>query len=47
MSDGPFRKDVVVSIHPTHVEKIVDGTKTVELRRRFSCTPCSRVRSTF
>jgi predicted transcriptional regulator len=30
------RRDFLVSIRPTHVEKIVGGVKTVELRRRFS-----------
>jgi predicted transcriptional regulator/DNA-binding XRE family transcriptional regulator len=29
------RRDVVFSIKPTYCEKILDGTKTVELRRRF------------
>lgn len=38
MADEPSRRDFLVSIHPTHVEKIVEGVKTVELRRRFSET---------
>jgi predicted transcriptional regulator/DNA-binding XRE family transcriptional regulator len=29
-------RDVILSIHPAHAEKILDGTKTVELRRRFT-----------
>ena len=29
------RKDFLMSIQPIHAEKIVDGDKTVELRRRF------------
>jgi predicted transcriptional regulator len=33
---GQGRRDFLVSIRPTHVEKIVGGLKTVELRRRFS-----------
>lgn len=36
MTEDPDRRDFLVSIHPTHVEKIVRGEKTVELRRRFS-----------
>jgi hypothetical protein len=36
-SDDP-PKDVVFSIRPPHVENILAGTKTVELRRRFSRT---------
>jgi predicted transcriptional regulator len=31
-----MRRDFLVSIRPGHVEKIVGGLKTVELRRRFS-----------
>ncbi|WP_454762324.1 ASCH domain-containing protein [Caulobacter segnis] len=38
MADESSRRDFLVSIHPTHVEKIVEGVKTVELRRRFSET---------
>jgi predicted transcriptional regulator len=30
-----FRRDVLVSIRPIYVSKILDGQKTVELRRRF------------
>lgn len=30
-----FTRDVLVSIRPTYVEKILRGEKTVELRRRF------------
>jgi predicted transcriptional regulator len=30
------RRDILVSIRPTHVENIARGRKTVELRRRFS-----------
>jgi len=35
--DEPFRsqRDVVLSIKPVHSEKILNGSKTVELRRRF------------
>jgi predicted transcriptional regulator/DNA-binding XRE family transcriptional regulator len=32
----PPSRDVVFSIRPTYAEKILDGTKTVELRRRFT-----------
>jgi predicted transcriptional regulator len=32
----PLSRDVVFSIRPTHASKILDGTKTVELRRRFT-----------
>jgi predicted transcriptional regulator len=32
----PPSRDVVFSIHPTHASKILAGTKTVELRRRFT-----------
>lgn len=37
LSDEPFKlqRDVVLSIKPVYSEKILDGTKTVELRRRF------------
>src|SRR5260221_298976 len=31
----PPSRDVIFSIRPAHAEKILDGTKTVELRRRF------------
>lgn len=35
--DDPFRpqRDVVLSIRPKYSEKIIEGLKTVELRRRF------------
>lgn len=36
MTEGSKRRDFLVSIRPTHVENIVQGRKTVELRRRFS-----------
>jgi predicted transcriptional regulator len=29
------QRNFVVSVHPTYAQKIVDGEKTVELRRRF------------
>jgi predicted transcriptional regulator/transcriptional regulator with XRE-family HTH domain len=32
----PPSRDVIFSVHPTHASKILDGTKTVELRRRFA-----------
>ena len=32
----PPSRDVVFSIRPNHASKILDGTKTVELRRRFT-----------
>lgn len=37
LSDEPFRpqRDVVLSIRPQYSEKIIEGLKTVELRRRF------------
>jgi predicted transcriptional regulator/DNA-binding XRE family transcriptional regulator len=37
LGDEPFRRqrDVVLSIRPQYSDKIVEGTKTVELRRRF------------
>lgn len=37
LGDEPFRRqrDVVLSIRPQYSDKIVNGTKTVELRRRF------------
>lgn len=36
MTESCIKRDFLVSIRPTHVEKIVGGHKTVELRRRFS-----------
>lgn len=36
MTESSSRRDFLVSIRPTHVENIVHGRKTVELRRRFS-----------
>jgi predicted transcriptional regulator len=36
MTKSSIRRDLLISIRPTHVEKIVAGLKTVELRRRFS-----------
>ena len=30
-----FRRDVLVSIRPFYASKILNGHKTVELRRRF------------
>lgn len=37
LGDEPFRlqRDIVLSIKPMYSEKILDGSKTVELRRRF------------
>ena len=37
LGDDPFRsqRDVVLSIKPTYSKSILDGRKTVELRRRF------------
>ena len=37
LRDEPFRpqRDVVLSIRPQYSEKILDGRKTIELRRRF------------
>ncbi|WP_419728143.1 helix-turn-helix domain-containing protein [Lichenicola sp.] len=37
IGEAPFvaRRDVVFSIKPEYSEKIVDGAKTIELRRRF------------
>jgi predicted transcriptional regulator/transcriptional regulator with XRE-family HTH domain len=32
----PPSRDVIFSIRPPHAEKILNGTKTVELRRRFT-----------
>jgi hypothetical protein len=38
--EEPASKDVLFSIRPLHAEKILMGTKTVEVRRRFShCLP--------
>lgn len=31
----PPSRDVIFSVRPTHASKILDGSKTVELRRRF------------
>ena len=36
LRQAPPSRDVVFSIRPTHAKKILDGTKTVELRRRFT-----------
>ena len=36
MTDRSDMPHLLFSIRPRHVEKIVDGEKTVELRRRFS-----------
>lgn len=33
---SPSGRDVVLSVKPRYADKILDGTKTVELRRRFS-----------
>lgn len=37
LSDEPFKplRDIVLSVKPVYSEKILDGSKTVELRRRF------------
>ncbi|MCB0310230.1 MAG: helix-turn-helix domain-containing protein [Bdellovibrionales bacterium] len=37
LGDEPFRpqRDVVISIRPQYSDRILDGSKTVELRRRF------------
>lgn len=35
---GTFTRDFVISIKPSYASKIMDGTKTVELRRRFPDT---------
>lgn len=37
LGDEPFRpqRDVVISIRPQYSDRIMDGSKTVELRRRF------------
>jgi predicted transcriptional regulator/DNA-binding XRE family transcriptional regulator len=32
----PSTRDLIFSIRPVHAEKILDGSKTVELRRRFT-----------
>jgi predicted transcriptional regulator/DNA-binding XRE family transcriptional regulator len=32
------QRDVVLSIHPTYSERILNGSKTIELRRRFPVT---------
>jgi predicted transcriptional regulator len=32
----PLSRDVIFSIRPVHAEKILEGSKTVELRRRFA-----------
>lgn len=32
----PLLRDVIFSIRPVHAERILDGSKTVELRRRFT-----------
>ena len=32
----PSTRDVIFSIRPVHAQKILDGSKTVELRRRFT-----------
>jgi predicted transcriptional regulator/DNA-binding XRE family transcriptional regulator len=39
--EEPFRqnRDVVLSIKPQYSEKIIEGLKTVELRRRFPAAP--------
>ncbi|AWC21066.1 MULTISPECIES: helix-turn-helix domain-containing protein [Aminobacter] len=33
--DRPLRRDVILSIKPAYSDKILEGVKTVELRRRF------------
>lgn len=45
LGDDPFRpqRDVVLSIRPQYSQKIIDGRKSVELRRRF---PTSAPRGT-
>jgi predicted transcriptional regulator len=30
-----FKRDVLISLHPEYASKILDGEKTVELRRKF------------
>lgn len=38
--EGAESKDILFSVRPVHAEKILMGTKTVEVRRRFShCLP--------
>jgi predicted transcriptional regulator/DNA-binding XRE family transcriptional regulator len=37
-SEARPSKDLVLSIHPEYTDKIMEGTKTVELRRRFPLT---------
>lgn len=32
---SPLQRDIVISIRPQYTEKIIEGKKTVELRRRF------------
>lgn len=32
---SPLHRDIVISIRPQYTEKIIEGKKTVELRRRF------------
>jgi predicted transcriptional regulator len=36
MKESAAQRNFLVSIRPTHADKIVEGRKTVELRRRFS-----------
>ncbi len=36
LRQAPPSRDVVFSIRPAHAKKILEGTKTVELRRRFT-----------
>lgn len=47
MADEPFRpqRDVVLSIRPQYSEKIMEGRKTVELRRRFPVSAPSGTRA--
>jgi predicted transcriptional regulator len=35
-AQNEFRRDVLVSVRPIYASKILEGKKTVELRRRFS-----------
>jgi predicted transcriptional regulator len=37
--DPPFKRHVLVSVRPEYASKILDGEKTVELRRRFPASP--------
>src|SRR5262245_61584652 len=37
-AQAEFRRDVLVSVRPIYASKILEGKKTVELRRRFSST---------